>query len=139
MCYPRWDLFNDVLAAAVEAVRSGNEGDDLVKVVAERFGSGPGGLTRAVTIARTEIGSAYSVARNAEMTGQGFTRHQWLTASDEQVRDGSEPGEFDHSKCDGEVRDVGELFSCGLEFPMAPGGEAGNVINCRCETIPLVA
>jgi uncharacterized protein with gpF-like domain len=110
----------------------------LVALVADRFASGPGGMNRAVTIARTEIGSAYCVARDAEMRGQGFTKHMWQTASDERVRDGSEPGEFDHSKCDGEVRDVGEAFSCGLAFPMAPGGEAANVINCRCDTIPIV-
>lgn len=132
------DLFEDVTSAAASAVVDGVEGDALVSLVASRFDSGPGGLNRAVTIARTEIGSAYSVARNAEMTGQGFEKHMWQTAGDEAVRDGSEPGESDHAKCDGEVVNIGEKFSCGLEFPMAPGGEAANVINCRCETIPLV-
>jgi phage portal protein BeeE len=133
------DLFDDVVAAASKAVVEGVEGDALVKIVADRFDSGPGGLNRAVTIARTEIGAAYSVARNAEMSGQGFAKHMWQTAGDGEVRDGGSPGEFDHAKCDGEVVTIGENFSCGLAFPMAPGGEAGNVINCRCETIPLVA
>ena len=115
------DLFNDVLTMAVEAVRAGTEGDSLVKLVAERFGSAPGGLTRAVTIARTEIGSAYSVARNAEMTGQGFEKHQWLTANDEQVRDGDEPGEFDHNKCNGEVGRSGRTSpaACRSRWPPA--------------------
>jgi hypothetical protein len=133
------DLFDDVVSAAAKAVTDGVEGDALVSIVANRFDSGPGGLNRAVTIARTEIGAAYSVARNAEMTGQGFEKHMWQTAGDESVRDGNSPGESDHAKCDGEVRTIGESFSCGLSFPMAPGGEAANVINCRCETIPLVA
>lgn len=133
------DLFDDVTAAARDAVIKGVESSELVSLVAQRFMHGPAGTTRAVTIARTEIGSAYSVARHEEMKGQGFERHQWLTASDEAVRDGSEPGEFDHQKCDGEVVNVGEKFSCGLTYPMEAGGEAGNVINCRCETIPLVA
>jgi len=130
------DLFDDVVSAAVDAVTKGIEGSELVSLVAERFGSAPGGLNRAVTIARTEIGSAYSVARNSEMKAQGFERHMWTTAEDEKVR---REGDFDHAKCNGEVRNVGDKFSCGLEYPMAPGGEAGNVINCRCETIPLVA
>jgi uncharacterized protein with gpF-like domain len=133
------DLFDDVVAAAKDAVINGVESSELVSLVAQRFMHGPGGTTRAVTIARTEVGSAYSVARHEEMKGQGFERHQWLTASDEAVRDGSEPGEFNHAKCDGEVVNVGEKFSCGLTYPMEAGGEAGNVINCRCETIPLVA
>lgn len=132
------DLFSDVLNSALEAVSEGAESSDLVHLVAERLGSAPGGAHRAPTIARTEIGTAYSVARDAEIRGQGFGKHMWLTASDDVVRDGSEPGEFDHAKCHEEVRAVGENFSCGLPFPMAPGGEAGNVINCRCETIPVV-
>jgi hypothetical protein len=132
-------LFDDVVAAASEAVRKGVESSEVVSLVAQRFMHGPGGTTRAVTIARTEVGSAYSIARHEEMKGQGFEKHQWLTASDNVVRDASEPGEFDHAKCDGEVRTVGEKFSCGLAYPMESGGEAGNVINCRCETIPLVA
>ena len=130
------DLFDDVVQAAVEAVTKGVEGSELVSLVAERFGSAPGGLNRAVTIARTEIGSAYSIARHSEMKAQGFERHMWTTAEDEKVR---RDGDFDHAKCNGEVRNVGDKFSCGLTFPMAPGGEAGNVINCRCETIPVVA
>ena len=132
------DLFQDVIGAALEAVGEGAESSELVHLIAERMASGPGGAHRAPTIARTEIGTAYSVARDAEMRGQGFGKHMWLTANDDVVRDGSEPGEFDHSKCHEEVRNIGENFSCGLPFPMAPGGEAGNVINCRCETIPLV-
>ena len=133
------DLFGDVVAAAKDAVVAGTESSALVELVAQRFMHGPGGTTRAVTIARTEVGSAYSIARHEEMKGQGFERHQWLTAGDELVRDGSEPGEFDHAKCEGEVRPVGDPFSCGLTYPMEAGGAAGNVINCRCETIPLVA
>jgi hypothetical protein len=133
------ELFADVVSAAQAAVIQGVEAGELASMVAKRFAHGPGGTTRAVTIARTEIGSAYSVARHEEMKMQGFERHQWLTAGDEAVRDGNDPGEFDHSKCDGEVRNVGDAFSCGLTYPMEAGGEPGNVINCRCETIPLVA
>ena len=131
-------LFADVLNSALEAVSEGAESGELISLVAERLGSAQGGAHRAATIARTEIGTAYSVARDAEIRGQGFGKHMWLTANDDVVRDGSEPGEFDHGKCHEEVRTLGENFSCGLPFPMAPGGEAGNVINCRCETIPVV-
>lgn len=131
-------LFDDVVAAAVEAVSEGAESSEVQSVIAQRLAGANGGSHRAVTIARTEIGTAYSVARDAEMKGQGFGKHMWLTAADDIVRDGSEPAEFDHKRCHEEVRTLGENFSCGLPFPMAPGGEAGNVINCRCETIPLL-
>jgi len=136
------DLFADIVAASKEAVIGGIEQAKLTSLVQDRFLHGQGGATRAVTIARTEIGSAYSVSRHEEMRGQGFERHQWLTAQDDGVRDGSEPGEFDHSSSNGEVRNVDGsdgAFPCGLNYPMEAGGKAGNVINCRCETIPLIA
>jgi HK97 family phage portal protein len=129
------ELFDDVVSAAVDAVTKGVEGSELVSLVAERFGSAPGGLNRAVTIARTEIGSAYSIARHSEMKAQGFDKHMWTTAEDEKVR----REEFDHAECNGQIRNVGDKFSCGLEYPMASGGAPGNVINCRCETIPVVS
>lgn len=132
------DLFDDVISAAIEAVSEGAESHEVQSIIAQRMQSAPGGSNRAVTIARTEIGTAYSVSRDAEMRGQGFGKHMWMTSGDDGVRDGSEPNEFDHAQCHEEVRTIGENFSCGLPFPMAPGGEAGNVINCRCETIPLV-
>jgi hypothetical protein len=127
------DLFDDVLAAAEEAVSAGKTGSELMQLISDRFDSGPGGTNRAVTIARTEIGSAYNVARHEEMRGQGYAKHMWITSQDDLVRD----GEFNHAKCNEEVVTIGEKFSCGLAYPMEDGGEAGNVINCRCETLPI--
>lgn len=130
------DLFADVVEHAVQAVTEGAESHEVQSVIAQRMASAPGGANRAVTIARTEVGTAYQVARDAEMRAQGYSKHMWLTAGDDLVRD-DDP--FDHAKCNEEVRVIGEQFSCGLAYPMEPGGEAGNVINCRCETVPIVA
>ena len=87
---------------------------------------------RSDRIARTEMVSAQNEGHlqaydQAEVEGK-----QWLTAGDERVRP-------DHMAADGQVRRVREEFDVGGEKLPAPGqgGSAGNVINCRCTTIPV--
>lgn len=132
------DFFDDVVAACLSSVLDGAEVNEVYQVLASRMASAPGGLNRAATVARTEVGSAYNVARFEEMKGQGFKRHKWLTNGDELVR-GNDPGDlFDHAKCHDKDVAIGDPFPCGLTYPMQDGGEAGNVINCRCESIPFL-
>jgi len=128
------DLFDDVKQATIKSIKDGDGVQGIQRVIKGRFESAPGGINRAITIARTELGSAFNFARHEEMKGQGFKKHKWLTAGDEKVRD--DP--FNHAGSDGQIRAIGdgEKFACGLEYPMQEGGKAGNVINCRCETIP---
>lgn len=120
-------LFDDVMSAVETAVTDGAEASEVAALVAERFDVR---ASRAITIARTEVGTAYNVSRYAEMGEQGFEYHEWMTAEDELVRD-------EHADCDGEVRAMGELFPCGLAYPMEDGGDAANTVNCRCSTLPV--
>jgi SPP1 gp7 family putative phage head morphogenesis protein len=89
------------------------------------------GNSQAGTIARTETGTLYCTARNEEMKAQGFEAHEWVASIDEMTRES-------HEESDGQVRRIGEQFPCGLEYPMEIGGPPGEVINCRCETIPAM-
>ena len=43
-----------------------------------------------------------------------------------------------HRQCDGEVREVGQKFSNGLEFPADPQGKPSEVYNCRCVLTAVV-
>jgi HK97 family phage portal protein len=122
------DLFNEVIAAAKKSVIEGAEASSVAEVVAGRFDVR---ASRAITIARTEVGTAYNVSRYAEMGEQGFEQHEWMTAEDELVRE-------EHADCDGEVRAIGDLFPCGLSYPMEDGADATNTVNCRCQTLPVV-
>ena len=83
---------------------------------------------RAAAIARTETGSASTGARFAGYKEEGITKHSWLTAGDEFVRESH--------MIDGQVREVGEDFSNGLAYPLEAGAPADEVINCRCDTLP---
>jgi len=87
--------------------------------------------SRSLTIARTETGQAAAPARAAAMEMLGVTRQEWTTAGDNDVRD-------IHASMDGEIVDVGELFSNGLAYPCDPAGDAEEVINCRCVSAPVI-
>jgi hypothetical protein len=66
----------------------------------------------------------------------------WINAGDTLVR-GNPGGKYKDSKFDHwDVQNDGiipykEPFSNGLQFPREPGGEAGNVCNCRCTLLTI--
>jgi len=85
---------------------------------------------RATRIARTEMAG---IGGRGTMDGYraiGTTQHEWLSARDSDVRD--------THQIDGEKVTIGTQFSNGLLHPGDPGGDAGEVINCRCDTLPVV-
>lgn len=90
----------------------------------------PGGaLYRAMTIARTEGGRIQSQAAmdacyNAKNMGADVVK-QWDSTLDGNTRPS-------HRKVDGEIRELDEPFSNGLDFPRDPSGGAAEVVNCRC-------
>lgn len=86
--------------------------------------------TRAAMIARTESSAASNAARTAQFSDSGISEHEWASAGDELVRD--------LHMIDGERRRIEERFSNGLRYPGDPEGAAGNVINCRCTTVPVI-
>lgn len=64
----------------------------------------------------------------------GATEHEWLSAHDNRTR-------LDHREADGQVVKIGALFNVGGEgllYPLDPRGSAGNTVNCRCCTTPII-
>lgn len=57
-------------------------------------------------------------------------KHGWLAATDGHTRDS-------HKAINGEIVEIGEAFSNGLEYPADPRGEPAEVYNCRCCTIAV--
>ena len=86
---------------------------------------------RAQRIARTEAGAVANKARTAEMNAAGVRRHEWSSANDEHVR-------ASHATTDGQIQAIGAPFSNGLRWPNDPLAPAGEVVNCRCVTIPVL-
>lgn len=83
----------------------------------------------AMRIARTEAHriqckAAYDAQHKAKSKGADVVK-QWDATLDGKTRDS-------HRAIDGEIKELDEKFSNGLEYPGDPSGEAGEVINCRC-------
>lgn len=90
-------------------------------------------LSRAMTISRTETGSAsnYGNHQGAVQAEEEFElqmNKEWVDSGDDRVRE-------EHEFMNGEIRALNERYSNGLMYPGDPDGEAENVISCRCTEI----
>ena len=94
---------------------------------------------RAITIARTELGRAYSHAGQARMAQARRTlpglRKQWRRSGKLHERPG-------HVAMDGQLRDVDEAYTTpeGLElaYPRDPTAPPGETVNCGCQSLPYM-
>jgi hypothetical protein len=85
---------------------------------------------RAETIARTECMRSLSQGMmlcgyEARSLGLSVKKKWVCTHDDGRTRES-------HLHMDGEIVDLDEPFSNGLMYPHDPGGEPGEIINCRC-------
>lgn len=98
-----------------------------------------GDRSRALTVLRTELGTAYAAATQERME----TAKEYLPKLQKQWRkSGKLRGRFEHAAADGQIQDVDKPFLVGGEeimFPRAPGVSARNRINCGCESLPWMA
>lgn len=109
---------------------------------------------RVNTIVRTEVLGAVSAGQSlkTEEFKNEFPKEAkrlkkiWINSRDEKVRgnpDGlypaKSPDDADHWTLDKETRGIDEAFSNGLQYPREDGGEAKQIINCRCAWLTYLA
>lgn len=87
------------------------------------------GFNNAVRITRTEghriqCTAAMDACHQAKDRGADVVK-QWDAALDARTRES-------HAAVDGEIRELDEAFSNGLQYPGDPAGGAAEVVNCRC-------
>jgi len=87
-------------------------------------------VSRANKIARTEVHSSsqyghYAGAKQAEDELGIVQSKKWLDSGDDRVRES-------HDEVHGETLKLDQYYSNGLLYPGDPGGEAKEIINCRC-------
>jgi HK97 family phage portal protein len=88
---------------------------------------------RIENIARTETIRASNGGNFDLMRAWGAPQHEWLATMDDRARE-------DHLDANGHIVDVGDYFYVGGEkmlYPGDPNASAGNVVNCRCTTVPV--
>lgn len=83
----------------------------------------------AMRIVRTEAHRIQTKAtmdacNKAQSKGADVVK-QWDASLDKRTRKS-------HARVDGEIRELDEPFSNGLQYPGDPSGKASEVINCRC-------
>jgi HK97 family phage portal protein len=115
------------VAAAREVLIRGVGSSKPVAEIARELSTLPEfGLSRALTVARTETGMLTSGTRFVAFAEEGIDRKVWISSGDDIVRES-------HRDVDGEEQPLAEAFSNGLNHPHEIGAEPGEVINCRCE------
>jgi HK97 family phage portal protein len=121
--------YEAIQAAMVEGVNAGEGIDDIAARVRHVFTVAD--QTRAVTIARTEVVSAYNGAASlgaASLPADVVAGQEWIATRDGRTREA-------HADADGQTVGIGAAFSVGgheMAYPGDPAGGASNTINCRC-------
>jgi SPP1 gp7 family putative phage head morphogenesis protein len=109
-----------------QAIENGEGMSDVSKRISDVFDIAQG--SRTDMIARTEVVSASNAGAYAAYEQSGVSKVEWITARDLVVRPSHQ--------IDGEEKNLGELFSNGLQYPGDPTADAGDIINCRCTIAP---
>ncbi len=88
--------------------------------------------TRTARTMTTGAGNAGREDSYLRAQNMGIALHQkWIAALDGRTR-------HSHRELDGEVQEVGKLFSNGLRFPGDPNGPPAEICNCRCTLIAML-
>jgi SPP1 gp7 family putative phage head morphogenesis protein len=89
---------------------------------------------RAMAIARTETGIASSIAQHETYAQNDVQKKEWLATMDDRTRPS-------HAEANGQIVGIDEPFQVGdaeLMHPCDPSGPAEEVINCRCDELPII-
>ena len=127
----RWNK-SKLNAAITQGILQGETTDEIARRLADVTDMNK---NAAVRNAATMTTSAQNGGRNDTIKraeGMGISiKKRWLATLDGHTRP-------THRKCDGEEREIGKLFSNGLEFPGDPHGAPAEVYNCRCCLVSVV-
>jgi len=130
--HARTDLLEEIRDTLRQATEQGASEQTTARMLVDAMKGKMAEITRrAKTIARTEVHTAFSVARHMGADNTKPTGKRWLSSRDSKVRDEH------HRADDGQVVPWDQPFRNGLMYPMEPGAAASEVINCRCVEIPI--
>ncbi|MFA5252736.1 MAG: phage minor head protein, partial [Phycisphaerae bacterium] len=87
--------------------------------------------SKAIKIARTETHNTVGSGTAETYAAAGVKKKEWITSIDGRER-------LSHAALNGEVVEMDEPFSNGLDYPGDPSGDAEEVVNCRCSLLPVI-
>lgn len=120
------------------ALEDGATMAQLEAVTAQVFTAARGFQTNR--IARTAVAAGFESGQIAAYDTAGVPSKAWLTERDANVREGTV---YNHVIMDGVTVPVLDFFAMVtsgglLMHPGDPSGDAGDIINCRCTTRPVI-
>ena len=128
----RWQA-GKLQSVTLQSVLQGESIPNMAKRIADTMGE----LNRKASIryartAMTEAQNAGRVNSYKRCRDMGIdVKHQWMAIHDAHTR-------HSHRQLDGEIREVGEAFSNGCEYPGDPNGRPEEIWNCRCTLVPVL-
>jgi len=130
-------LRNHMLVVIEKAIKKGKTQDELIEILTKS------GFTsmQALRIVRTEVGRAANTGVKAAALGFNYEMvKEWIAFRDQRTRGFRPKQPKDHYHMDGQVVDFFENFTDPrsgeqIEYPLAPEGSPGMVINCRCSYV----
>lgn len=127
----RWnkELVN---SAVTQGILQGETIDEIAVRLAEVTDMNKNSAVRNATTMATSAqnGGRMDTYKRAQDMGISV-RKRWIATLDGHTRP-------THRICDGEIRETGNPFSNGLEFPGDPNGKPSEVYNCRCRVVAVV-
>ena len=121
--------YEGIQRALIEGVDAGEGVPELADRIRNLFAETY--KDRAVTIARTEVMSAYNGAAQlgaTQLPADVVAGQEWIATRDARTRE-------QHAEADGQTVAIGTPFTVGgheLAYPGDPAGGASNTVNCRC-------
>lgn len=119
---------NSVIALGIV---NGESIDEIAKRVAKIANINRISATRTAATMVTTAQNAGRMNGYRRCQQMGMTiKHCWISAIDKHTR-------ASHMAINGQIVDIGEKFSNGLEYPGDPSGNPAEVYNCRCCTVAV--
>lgn len=119
-----------IQSVVLQSVLQGESIEESAKRIADNLSTR--NFNAAMRYARTAMTGAQSAGRVDGMKRAldlGIsTKKQWMATADSRTRDS-------HRAIDGEIVDIRDTFSNGLEYPGDPHGSPAEVWNCRCTIV----
>jgi HK97 family phage portal protein len=127
MVTPQNTVRSEVLDLTEQATRENWTVQELAQQIDGKYQNAK---VRALTIARTEIGSIANEMLDEQYKAEGFTRKKWIATSDGETRKS-------HWDQRNKTIPISDTYPNGLKYPGDPNGTADEIINCRCTLAPV--
>lgn len=126
-----------LLALVTAWQQTGDPVDALIDQIRAQYSQWSGG--RAGRIGRTATVAMFEGGQLAAWEDAKIEQKAWISSRDSSVRDGPL---FSHVVADGETVNLYDPFMQtgeALDHPGDPAGSPGNIIECRCTALPVMA